>query len=222
MIHSDMSDDNFSPGSDAVVDFDVDDDLVLKTNLPVEDIPPSADDVELSSTLDEIRSVLDLDDFIDAQEYVDTDIQAPADSNPDVLSPSLSAVSSEADYNFDVDIDEIDKAPSDAISTTPSSVPNLAPSTTSTTSRSLHVQRRTSSQEGDNVADVSNLKRRQPIEVEYNLPQQYNPNKRRFKPQILNKRKKKMRLNLLRIRQVPVTELKTPFRISKTGSIGER
>ncbi|KAI8329570.1 hypothetical protein EDC96DRAFT_585509 [Choanephora cucurbitarum] len=70
------------------------------------------------------------------------------------------------------------------------------------------VQRRTSIQEGDNVIVDRISKHKQPIEVEYNLPFRYNPNKRKFKPQLLTKRRKKTRLNMISTRLVPWSKVR--------------
>ena len=60
-----------------------------------------------------------------------------------------------------------------------------------------------------NVAVNDLAKRKQPIEVEYNLPTRFNPNKRRFKPQVQeHKRRKKVRLNLVRLRKLPLEVVK--------------
>ncbi|KAI8369087.1 hypothetical protein BD560DRAFT_424166 [Blakeslea trispora] len=65
------------------------------------------------------------------------------------------------------------------------------------------------------VTNTSTDKRKQPIEVEYNLPHMYNPNKRRFKPQILNKRRKKIKLNSLRIRKLPLAKVSSLLHSSR-------
>ncbi|KAI8354541.1 hypothetical protein BD560DRAFT_426792 [Blakeslea trispora] len=56
--------------------------------------------------------------------------------------------------------------------------------------------------------DLNDSKHKQPIEVEYNLPYKYNPNKRRFKPQLLNKKRKKTRLNLISMKLLPLRKVR--------------
>ena len=57
-----------------------------------------------------------------------------------------------------------------------------------------------------NTVDIRTSKRKQPVEVKYNLPQMYNANKRRFKPQIATRKRKKMKFNLTCIRKLPLVE----------------
>ena len=59
-----------------------------------------------------------------------------------------------------------------------------------------------------NVVENSDSRHKQPIEVEYNLPYRYNANKRRFKPQLLNKKRKKIRLNLISMKLLPLRKVR--------------
>ena len=60
----------------------------------------------------------------------------------------------------------------------------------------------------ESVVENSTSTHKQPIEVEYDLPFRYNPNKRRFKPQLLNKKRKKTRLNLISTRLLPLGKVR--------------
>ncbi|KAI8320560.1 hypothetical protein EDC96DRAFT_582298 [Choanephora cucurbitarum] len=180
--------------SDAVVDILVDNSPNHNNSTPFTPLADCVHDDVDTSLLDSHSGLDDFDQFEDAHENIPVDM--------------LSDHSSEADYNFDVDIDEAAKSP--ILSPTPVLV-DSAPSSP----RSSHVQRRTSSQEGGNVTNTSTDKRKQPIEVEYNLPHLYNPNKRRFKPQILNKRRKKIKLNSLRIRKLPLAKVSSLLHSSR-------
>ncbi|KAI8328857.1 hypothetical protein BD560DRAFT_429379 [Blakeslea trispora] len=116
----------------------------------------------------------------------------------------------DSEFNFDVDIDDID----DLSVPLPVSAATSTPVSAAGTSSSK-VQSRTSSQEGGDVVENSTSAHKQPIEVEYNLPSRYNPNKRRFKPQLLNKKKKKTRLNLIGTRLLPLGKVRYSYNSSR-------
>ena len=112
--------------------------------------------------------------------------------------------------NFDIDVEDV-LDDDDSLLPAPDTASDAPPTPVSssvTGTSSQKVQSRTSSQEGGNVIENSDSKHRQPIEVEYNLPFRYNPNKRRFKPQLLNKKRKKTRLNLTSVKLLPLRKVR--------------
>ncbi|KAI8332956.1 hypothetical protein EDC96DRAFT_548550 [Choanephora cucurbitarum] len=61
------------------------------------------------------------------------------------------------------------------------------------------------------VVEKSDSEHKQTLEVDYNLSQMLNPNKRRFKPQASSKRRENFRLNPIRFRQALSVKDKAPF-----------
>ncbi|KAI8967659.1 hypothetical protein BDB01DRAFT_840173 [Pilobolus umbonatus] len=122
-------------------------------------------------------------DFEEQEQEETTDVTAQEIADIDASNYDMPVTVPEPAYNtFDVDVDDAPTATAD-----------------------INDDRgRPSVWEGDNVgsAEVSAPKKewKQPIEVEYNLPTRFNPNKRRFRPNTEKakaRQKKKAKLNLV-------------------------
>ncbi|KAI8326627.1 hypothetical protein EDC96DRAFT_550238 [Choanephora cucurbitarum] len=165
---------------------------VITDSLPTIPLGDTLDDLVDDAMLDASVEV-DNDEFVDAQE----DLSPQEDDLPD------------SEFNFDIDVDDAEDSNEDIDHFQVPLVPSTAVSPSPTDSTPSKVQSRTLSQEGGNVVENNDLKHKQPIEVEYNLPFMYNPNKKRFKPQLLNKRRKKTRLNLICTKRLPFGKSQT-------------
>ncbi|KAI8368806.1 hypothetical protein EDC96DRAFT_543218 [Choanephora cucurbitarum] len=164
--------------------------------------------------------------MLDASDNIDSDVldSAPTmDSAPDVAHNDLPQTHTteedvfvdaytdlpDSHFNFDIDVEDV--LDDDVLLPAPdvtSDAPSTPASSSVTGTSSQKVQSRTSSQEGGNVVENSDSRHKQPIEVEYNLPYRYNANKRRFKPQLLNKKRKKIRLNLISMKLLPLRKVR--------------